>query len=74
MQLMKIDAIMWILLIRQHRKDYILINSVEEQRDPMKNSTFLKVKEMGNISNAEELAMLIDEMGLEMVGVKKISI
>ena len=62
------------LLIRQHRKEYIPIIPVEEQRDSMKNSTFLKVKEMGNISNAEELAMLIDEMGLEMVGVKKISI
>ena len=38
----------------------------------MKNPTFLKVKELGNISNAEELALLIDEMGLEMVGVKRI--
>ena len=60
------------LLIRQHRKEYIPIMPIEEQRDPMKNPTFLKVKEMGNISNAEELALLIDEMELEMVGVKRI--
>lgn len=63
------------LLIRQHRREYIPIIPVKEQRDPMKNSTFLKVKEMGNISNAEELALLIDEMELEMelemVGVKR---
>jgi len=42
---------MWIfadLLIRQHRKEYIPIMPVEERRDPMKNSTFLKVKELGN--------------------------
>ena len=60
------------LLIRQHRKEHIPITPVEEQRDPMKNPTFLKVKEMGNISNAEELALFIDEMELEMVGVKRI--
>ena len=41
------------LLIRQHRKEYIPIIPVKEQRDPMKNPTFLKVMEMGNISNAE---------------------
>ena len=60
------------LLIRQQRKEYIPIISVEERRDPMKNPTFLKVKELGNISNAEELALLIEEMELEMVGVKRI--
>jgi hypothetical protein len=60
------------LLIRQHRKEYIPIIPVEEQRDPMKNSTFLKMKELVNISNMEELALLIDDLDLELVGVKRI--
>ena len=60
------------LLIRQHRKEHLLISPVEERRDPMKNPTFLKVMEMANINNAEELALLIDELDLEMVGYKKI--
>ena len=60
------------LLIRQHRKEYIPIIPVEEQRDPMKNMTFLKVMELGNIGNEKEVARLIEEMELEMVGVKRI--
>ena len=60
------------LLIRQHRKEYIPIMPVEERRDPMKNSTFLKMKELVNISNMEELALLIDDLDLELVGVKRI--
>ena len=60
------------LLIRQHRKEYIPIMPIEEQRDPMKNMTFLKMKELGDFGNEEEVALLIDELGLEMVGVKRI--
>ena len=60
------------LMIRQHRKEYIPIMPVEERRDPMKNSTFLKMKELVNISNMEELALLIDDLDLELVGVKRI--
>ena len=60
------------LLIRQHRKEYIPIIPVEEQRDPMKNMTFLKMMELGNIGNEKEVARLIEEMELEMVGVKRI--
>ena len=59
------------LLIRQHRKEYIPIIPVEEQRDPMKNPIFLKMKELGNIGNEKEVARLIEEMELEMVGVKR---
>lgn len=60
------------LLIRQHRKEHIPITTVEERRDPMKHPTFLKMKELVNISNMEELALLIDDLELEMVGVKRI--
>ena len=59
------------LLIRQHRKEYIPIIPVEEQRDPMKHPTFLKMKELVNIGNMEELALLIDDLDLELVGVKR---
>jgi hypothetical protein len=60
------------LLIRQYRKDHISITPVEEERDPMKNPAFLKMKEYVNISNAEEIAFLIDDLGLEMVGYTRI--
>lgn len=60
------------LLIRQHRKEHLLITPVEERRDPMKHPTFLKMKELVDISNAEELALLIDDLDLKLVGVKKI--
>ncbi|PKP40780.1 MAG: hypothetical protein CVT93_10550 [Bacteroidetes bacterium HGW-Bacteroidetes-10] len=59
------------LLIRQHRRKYIPISPVEEHRDPMKHPTFLKVMELAKFSNAEELAMLIDDLDLEMVGYTK---
>jgi len=59
------------LLIRQHRKVYIPINAVEEQRDPMKHPTFLKMKELVKFKNEEEVALLIDDLGLEMVGCNK---
>ena len=59
------------LLIRQYRKEHISITPVEEKKDPMKNPAFLKMKEYVNISNAEEIALLIDDLGLEMVGYKK---
>jgi hypothetical protein len=38
----------------------------------MKHPTFLKLKELVNISNMEELALLIDDLDLELVGVKRI--
>jgi hypothetical protein len=60
------------LLIRQHRKEHLLITPVEERRDPMKHPTFLKMKELVNINNMEELALLIDDLDLELVGVKRI--
>ena len=60
------------LLIRHHRKEHLLISPVEERRDPMKHPTFLKVKELVNVGNMEELALLIDDLDLELVGVKKI--
>lgn len=60
------------LLIRQHRKEHICITPVEERRDPMKHPTFLKMKEFVNLTNEEELAYLIGDMDLELVGVKRI--
>ena len=60
------------LLIRQYRKEHISITTVEERRDPIKHPTFLKMKELVNLSNTEELALLIDDLGLEMVGYKRI--
>ncbi len=60
------------LLIRQYRKEHISITPVEEERDPMKNPAFLKMKEYVNISNAKEIALLIEDLGLEMVGYQKI--
>lgn len=59
------------LLIRQYRKDHIPITPVEEKRDPMRNPAFLKMKEYVDLSNAEELAFLIDDLELEMVGCVK---
>ena len=61
------------LLIRQHRKEHLLISPVEERRDPMKHPTFLKMKELVTMSNMEELALLIDDLDLELVGFKSIS-
>jgi hypothetical protein len=59
------------LLIRQYREEHIAITPVEE-RDPMKHPSFLKLKELGNIANEEELAMWIEELGLEIIGCKMI--
>jgi hypothetical protein len=53
-------------------KEHIPTTPVEERRDPMKHPTFLKMKELVNISNMEELALLIDDLDLELVGVKRI--
>lgn len=44
----------------------------KERRDPMKNPAFLKMKEFVNLTNEDELALLIDDMDLGMVGVKGI--
>ena len=60
------------LLISQYLKEHICITPVEEVRDPMKNPAFLKMKEYVDIENAEEVAMLIEDLGLQMVGYKKI--
>lgn len=60
------------LLIRQYRREHISITPVEEVRDPMKNPAFLKMKEYVDIENAEEVALLIEDLGLEMMGYKKI--
>ncbi len=60
------------LLIRQYRREHICITPEEEEKDPMKHHTFLKLKELVNVSNAEELALLIDDLDLEIVGFKKI--
>ena len=59
------------LLIQQYWKEHISITPVEEERDPINNSAFLKMKEYVDISNEEEIALLIDDLGLEMVGYKK---
>jgi len=60
------------LLIRQYRSEHLSITPVKEKRDPMKNPAFLKTMEYMDIGNSEELAMLIDDLGLEMVGCMKI--
>ena len=60
------------LLIRQYRKEHISITPVEEKKDPMNNPAFLKMKKLVNLTNEEELALLIDDMDLELVGYKKI--
>ena len=60
------------LLIRQHRKEHITIVPVEERKDPMKHPSFLKLKEMGNVANEEEVANWIEEFDLQIVGYKKI--
>lgn len=60
------------LLIRQYRKEHIAITSVEEKKDLMKNPAFLKMKEYVKFGNEEEIALLIDDLDLEMVGYKKI--
>ena len=60
------------LLIRQYLRDHISITQAEEVRDPMKNPAFLKMKEYGDIENAEEVALMIEDLGLEVMGYKKI--
>ena len=60
------------LLIRQYRREHISIIPVEEEKDPMKNPAFLKMKEYVDIENAEEVAMLIEDLGLEVMGYKSL--
>ena len=60
------------LLIRQYRKEHISITPIEEERGPMDNPTFLKMKELVKLDNEKELAFLIDDLGLEIVGYKRI--
>lgn len=59
------------LLIRQYRSEHLSITPVEEKRDPMKNPTFLKIKEYVRLGCEEEFAFLIDNLGLKMVGVRR---
>lgn len=61
------------LLIRQYQKEHIAITPVEENRDPMKNPTFLKMKEYAELGNMEEIALLIEDLDLEMVGYRKLN-
>ena len=60
------------LLIRQYRKEHISITPVGEERGPINNPVFLKMKEFVKLDNENELAFLIDDLGLEMVGYKRI--
>ncbi len=61
------------LLIRQYRKEHIAITPVEVKQDPIKNPTFLKIKEHVKLGNIEEIALLIEDLDLEMVGCKRLN-
>jgi len=59
------------LLIRQHRKEHLAITPVERYEDPRMHPAFLKLKGMVDVGNMEEMAVLVNELDLEVVGVKR---
>jgi hypothetical protein len=68
------------LLIRQHRKEHIEITPVERYEDPRMHPTFLKLKgllgmgsleELADVGYWKELALLVNELDLEVEGVKE---
>jgi hypothetical protein len=59
------------LLIRQHRKEHLAITPVEKYEDPKQHPTFLKLKGMVGAGNLEELALLVNGLDLEVVGMKR---
>ena len=59
------------LLIRQHRKEHIAITPVERYEDPRMHPTFLKLKKLADVGNMDGLAMLINELDLEVVGMRE---
>ncbi|HQN82602.1 MAG TPA: hypothetical protein PK485_07605 [Bacteroidales bacterium] len=74
------------LLIRQHRKEHIEITPVERYEDPKSHPTFLKLKgllggcdmeelanmeELADVDYMEELALLVNELGLEVEGINR---
>ncbi len=68
------------LLIRQHRQEHMAIIPVEKYEDPRLHPTFIKLKELVDVGNMEEqedvdyleeLALLVNELDLEVEGVRK---
>jgi len=68
------------LLIRQHRKEHIEITPVERYEDPRMHPTFLKLKgllgmgsleELADVGYWKELALLVNELDLEVEGVNR---
>ena len=68
------------LLIRQHRQEHMAITPVEKYEDPRSHPTFIKLKELMDVGNMEEqedvnymeeLALLVNELDLEVEGVRK---
>jgi hypothetical protein len=68
------------LLIRQHKKEYIAITPVEKYEDPRMHPTFLRLKkllgvgsmeELADVGNLEELVLLVNELDLEVEGVRE---
>ena len=74
------------LLIRQHRKEHMAITPVEKYEDPRMHPTFLKLKglvgvgsleeldnmkELADVGYLEDLALLVNELDLEVEGVKE---
>ncbi|MDD4033515.1 MAG: DUF6371 domain-containing protein, partial [Bacteroidales bacterium] len=59
------------LLIRQHRKEHIAITPVEKYEDPRMHPTFLKLKGMEGVGHMEEMAVLVNELDLEVEGMKR---
>ncbi|MDD3945994.1 MAG: hypothetical protein PHS38_14980 [Bacteroidales bacterium] len=56
------------LLIRQYRKEHIEITPVEQYEDPRMHPTFLKLKRMVGGCDMGELALLVNELDLEVEG------
>ncbi len=52
-------------------KNLISLIPVKEEWNPMKNPVFLKTKEPVNLTNEKELAFSIDDLGLELVSIKR---
>ena len=69
------------LLIRQHRKEHLAITPIEKYEDPRMHPTFLKLRgmvcgcdmeELADVGYWKELALLVNELDLEVEGVKKV--
>lgn len=68
------------LLIQQHRQEHMAITPVEKYEDPRLHPTFIKLKELVDVGNMEELlnvdyleelALLVNELDLELEGVRE---